>query len=68
MLKSADGLEAAMHTIFWLAMEGIALSKYPSLVKLQQLHGCKAITEKLKGDFQLVAGLANAAILLFTQS
>ena len=47
-LKSADtGLQAAMRTVFWLAAEGIALSKYPSLINLQKLQGCQPITDKL---------------------
>ena len=33
-----------MRTIFWIAKEDFAISKYPSLIRLQILQGCSALS------------------------
>ena len=37
------GVAAAMRTVYWMAKEDIPISKYPSLLNLQQLQGCLPI-------------------------
>lgn len=41
-LTGADAsIQAAMRTVHWLAMEDVAIKKYPSLVEFQKLTECR---------------------------